>query len=124
MVVAESRYIAEDGCDLIDVEYEPLDPVPSMARADSADAPLVWEELGDNCAYEDHWEYGDVEGAFASAFRVVRETFSQHRYANVPMEGRGRGGALRAGQRAADVSRRPPRAPLPAPPAVPSARPA
>ncbi|HEY2302473.1 MAG TPA: xanthine dehydrogenase family protein molybdopterin-binding subunit [Acidimicrobiales bacterium] len=89
MVVAESRYLAEDGCDLIDVEYEPLDPVPSMARADAAGAPLVWEQLGDNCAYEDHWEYGDVDGAFASAFRVVRETFSQHRYANVPMEGRG-----------------------------------
>ncbi len=89
IVVAENRSIAEDACDLIEVEYDPLDPVPNMARAGAGDAPLVWEELGDNCAYEDQSEYGDVEAAFKSAHRVVRETFTQHRYANVPMETRG-----------------------------------
>ena len=39
IVVAESRYLAEDGCDLIDVEYDPLDPVPNMARAGAERRP-------------------------------------------------------------------------------------
>jgi len=89
LVVADSRSLAEDGCDLIDVDYDPLDPVPNMRRADEAGAPRVWEDLDDNCAYDDRSEYGDVDGAFKSAHLIVRETFRQHRYANVPMETRG-----------------------------------
>ena len=50
---------------------------------------LLYEELGDNIAYSDRWDYGDVDGAFAAADRVVRETFRQHRHANVPMETHG-----------------------------------
>ena len=37
----------------------------------------------------DHRDYGDVDGAFAGADRVVRERFVQHRYSNQPMETRG-----------------------------------
>src|SRR5579872_4160878 len=41
MVVADSRYIAEDAIDLIQVDYDPLPPVPSMDVAlDPASAPL------------------------------------------------------------------------------------
>jgi carbon-monoxide dehydrogenase large subunit len=89
IVVAESRPVAEDACELISVDYEPLDPVPDMEHAQRADAPLLYEELGDNVAYAGSWEYGDVASAFAAAHRVVRQRFRQHRYANVPMETRG-----------------------------------
>ena len=33
IVVAESRYLAEDGCDLVEVEYEPLPAVSTIAQA-------------------------------------------------------------------------------------------
>ncbi len=89
IVVAESRYVAEDAVDLIQVDYDPLPPVPDMEVAlDPASAPL-YEEVGDNIAYHDTFTYGDVDAAFSSADRVITETFRQHRYINVPMETRG-----------------------------------
>src|SRR3954470_22079735 len=89
VVVAESRYIAEDGCDLIDVEFETLGPVPNAAVALAEGAPLLYEELGENIGLSEQWDYGDIDAAFAEADRVITETFVQHRYANVPMETRG-----------------------------------
>jgi aerobic carbon-monoxide dehydrogenase large subunit len=99
LVVAASRSVAEDGADLVVVEYDPLPPVPDATRALRDGAPLLYEELGDNIAYSDRWDYGDVDAAFAAADRVVRETFRQHRHANAPMETHGgladyRGGEL------------------------------
>ena len=89
IVVAESRYVAEDAVDLIQVDYDPLPPVPNMEVAlDPASAPL-YEEVGDNIVYHDTFTYGDVDAAFSSADRVINETFRQHRYINVPMETRG-----------------------------------
>ncbi|HEV2474573.1 MAG TPA: hypothetical protein VGS41_17990, partial [Chthonomonadales bacterium] len=53
LVVAESRYLAEDALDLIQVDYDPLPPVPNMEVAlDPASAP-VFEEAGDNISYHD-----------------------------------------------------------------------
>jgi carbon-monoxide dehydrogenase large subunit len=89
IVVAESRYRAEDAVDLVEVGYDPLEPVPDAASALRAGAPRLYDELADNVAYSDRWDYGDVDAAFAAADRVVRETFRQHRHANVPMETRG-----------------------------------
>src|SRR5437763_7718918 len=66
-VIAESRYIAEDACDLIEVEYEPLPVVLDPFEAQKPDAPLVHEKLGTNIAYERTFSFGDVEGAFSSA---------------------------------------------------------
>ncbi len=89
LVVAESRYLAEDALDLIQVNYDPLPPVPNMEVAlDPASAP-VFEEAGDNIVYHDTISYGDVDEAFSSADRVITQTFQQHRYINVPMETRG-----------------------------------
>ncbi len=89
VVVAVNRYIAEDALDLIQVDYEPLPPVPNIEVAlDPASAPL-YESVGANIAYHDTFRNGDVDGAFGSADRVIRESFRQHRYINVPMETRG-----------------------------------
>ncbi len=98
VVVAATRALAEDGVDLVGVEYDQLAPVPDATRALQSDAPLLYEELGDNIAYSDRWDYGDVDGAFAAADRVVRETFRQHRHANVPMETHGGLATYRAGE--------------------------
>ncbi len=89
VVVAESRYVAEDALELVAVEYEPL-PVVTDARAALApDAALLYPEWGDNVAASFSHAIGDVEGAFRRARVVVRETLRVHRYAGMPMECRG-----------------------------------
>jgi aerobic carbon-monoxide dehydrogenase large subunit len=89
IVIGESRYLAEDGAELVEVEYEPLQPVANIAHALDPSLPPLFEELGDNIAFDLPQSWGDVDGAFAQADRVITQTFHQHRYANVPMEGRG-----------------------------------
>src|SRR5581483_1948202 len=46
LVVAESRYAAEDGCDAIAVDYTPLPAVSTMQQALAPGCPLLFEELG------------------------------------------------------------------------------
>jgi len=89
IIVAEDRYIAEDARQLIDVEYEPLDPVATMEQSLDPSRDLIWEGAGSNVLYRGSETYGDVEGVFARADRVITETFRQHRHAPTPMETRG-----------------------------------
>jgi carbon-monoxide dehydrogenase large subunit len=90
IVVAESRYIAEDAAELIEVDYEPLAPVVSFADAQSADKPALFDDIGDNVLYRVESSHGaDIAQAFAAADVTVAETFTQSRQANVPMETRG-----------------------------------
>lgn len=90
MVVAESRYAAEDGCELVDVDYEPLEAVTGYDTALAPEAPVIFEELGDNIMQTNPpVTLGDVDRAFAEADHVVRATLRQHRVANVPLETRG-----------------------------------
>ena len=89
VVVAESRYLAEDGCDLVEVDYEPLPAVSTIAQALDPSGPPIFDDLGDNVAFDFPQTFGDVDGVFAQADRVIKHTFHQHRYAHVPMEGRG-----------------------------------
>ncbi len=89
IVVAESRYLAEDGCDLIEVEYDDLPAVPNAEVAIDPDSAPVFDELGGNVLLENPPRvYGDLERAFRRADRIVRAHLSQHRHQNVPMEGR------------------------------------
>jgi aerobic carbon-monoxide dehydrogenase large subunit len=89
LVVAESRYLAEDGADLVDMDIDPLPPVLDPAAA-AGGSPLVHPELGTNLADElPPTPRPDVDAVFASAAHVITETFGQHRYLPVPMETRG-----------------------------------
>jgi len=96
LVVAESRYLAEDGAELVDVDIDPLPPVLDPAAAagkgdgEAGRVPLVHPELGTNVADElPAAPRPDVDAVFASAAHVITETFGQHRYLPVPMETRG-----------------------------------
>jgi aerobic carbon-monoxide dehydrogenase large subunit len=89
LVLAESRYAAEDGLELINVAYEPLTPVASIAQALGATSELVWEKAGGNVLYDFTDTFGDVDATFAAADRVITERFSCHRQSNQPMETRG-----------------------------------
>ena len=86
MVAAETRPKAEDALDLIEIEYERLPAVTSAADAASPSAALLYEELESNVAWQGHVSYGDVDQAFQSADRVVRENLKIHRYSSTPLE--------------------------------------
>jgi aerobic carbon-monoxide dehydrogenase large subunit len=87
LVVAESRYIAEDAIELVDVDYEPLPAIADFTKAEFS-AVLVHEAYRDNVA-------GGMGGAppdeetFATAAHVVEANVYQQIYAPVPIETRG-----------------------------------
>lgn len=90
MVLAGSRYAAEDGAELVEVEIEPSRPVVRMEDALAAEGPLVHPHRSTNIAGEiNQPEDPDLDTIFASADHVVTETFDQHRYTCVPLETRG-----------------------------------
>ncbi len=74
-VIATDRYIAQDAADLIQVEYEDLEPIVNPQRSLEEDAPIIRDDKEDqssNLVYE--WESGDkeaTEAAFAKAHKVV-----------------------------------------------------
>ena len=89
LVVATSRYVAEDAAELVDVDYEPLPAVVDYTTAEQADS-LVHESHGSNVIGEiAGLPASALEETFADAAHVVSETIYQQAYAAVPMEGRG-----------------------------------
>lgn len=89
LVVAESRYIAEDALELIVEDIDMLDPIVSYEDALDPSRPAVFDELGDNINMTTELALGDIDDAFAKADRVVRATLQVHRHQPVPMECRG-----------------------------------
>ena len=88
VVVAESRYLAEDAIDLIEVDYEPLPAVASVSDA-LTDAVVVHPANGTNLAGSAEINVGDVDAAFREADYVRREEFHTNRHTANPMETRG-----------------------------------
>ncbi|WP_116996901.1 xanthine dehydrogenase family protein molybdopterin-binding subunit [Desertimonas flava] len=90
MVVAESRYVAEDACELVEVEIDPIDAVVGVDAALAAGARPVHPDRADNVAGQiPAAPDPELDRIFEDAERVVTETFHQHRYLCVPMECRG-----------------------------------
>ncbi|WP_433795077.1 aerobic carbon-monoxide dehydrogenase large subunit [Actinoplanes sp. CA-252034] len=89
-VVAEDRYQARDALELIDVEYDVLEPVVDVRKALSPDAPVIRTDLEgktDNHVFD--WETGDEEETarvFASADVIVKEDIVYPRVHPAPME--------------------------------------
>jgi aerobic carbon-monoxide dehydrogenase large subunit len=86
VVVATSRYIAEDAVDLIEVDYEPLPAISSTAAALAPGAPLAHEGARDNIAVHVVQRAGDPDAAFASAPHVLSETIKVVRGGGHSME--------------------------------------
>lgn len=89
VVVATSRYIAEDASELIDVEYEPLPVVVDAEAALEPDAPLVDNAYDDNNIAHVVMAAGNVVDAFAAADHVFKKRFHHNRYSGAPLECRG-----------------------------------
>ena len=87
-VLAESRYIAEDACDLVEVEYEPLPVVTDMEEAihSKGDAVLHPERGDTNVALARAYQFGPVDEDFAKADLVIEKKFRWPRSGGQPIE--------------------------------------
>lgn len=91
LVVADSRYLAEDAVDLVEVDYDPLPAVADFRKAvggAEAGVAVVHEAYPDNVAGGMGGMPPDEE-LFATAPHVVEEHIYQQMYVPVPMETRG-----------------------------------
>jgi 2-furoyl-CoA dehydrogenase large subunit len=86
LVVADSRYLAEDAAELVQIEYEPLPAVIDPLVAVGKDAPLLHPEAGSNQVSSRDFVYGDPDGAFAEADRQIGLTVEWPRSSFTPME--------------------------------------
>ncbi len=79
MVLAESRYIAEDALADIQVDYEPLQAVVDMEKALQPGGSLVHADVGSNVAAHVVQTKGDYESASkAAALRIKRRFLYEH----------------------------------------------
>jgi len=85
-VVAESPSIADDAAELVQVEYESLEPVTDAEQA-LQNGSILHEEAGTNKVWNGVFEYGDVEKAFQEAAHVVNiDRLHFHRFSSTPLE--------------------------------------
>jgi carbon-monoxide dehydrogenase large subunit len=88
VVIAEDRYVAEDGADLVHADIEALDAVVGMDDALYGEV-FVHAHRGTNVAAHYEASRGDADAAFAQAEYVRKESFYCHRHSSVPLETRG-----------------------------------
>lgn len=89
LVVAVDRYVAEDAVELVEVEYEPLEPVLDYVTADSS-PHLVHAGFAGNSAGEMAGRpASDLDPIFEAAAHTVQQQIFQQAYLPVPMETRG-----------------------------------
>ncbi len=89
VVVAESRYVAEDAAEDVIVDLEPLDAVVDVRAALADGAPLIHEDLGSNLAAHAVQTKGDYDAARAAADVLLARDFSYDRGVSGAMENRG-----------------------------------
>ncbi len=89
LVVAASRYVAEDALAEIEVDYEPLAAAVEVEKALSDGAPRVHDDLESNVAAHVIQEKGDWEKARAAAHRVIGRRLVYDRGTAAAMENRG-----------------------------------
>ena len=89
VVVAESRYLAEDALDDIFVDYEPLDAVVDLEGALKSGSPLVHDDLGHNINARGTQTKGDWAQAEDAADLVIRRRFHYDRGTAAAIENRG-----------------------------------
>jgi len=89
VVIAESRYIAEDACDYIYPDYEPLEAVIDLEKALQPGATLVHEDLPSNEAAHVVQERGNYAEAAKKADVIIKKKIYVDRVAAAALENRG-----------------------------------
>jgi len=89
-VVAETRELARDASELVEIEYEPITPITDARQALATDAPSIHEDAGGNLMWEGTYEWGDLDAAFAEADKIVKiDELHFHRFNSTPLETNG-----------------------------------
>jgi 2-furoyl-CoA dehydrogenase large subunit len=86
LVVADSRYVAEDAAELVEVDYEPVQAVIDPLAACAKSAPLLHPACKTNEISVRKFAYGDTAAAFAAADRTIALTVDYPRLSFTPME--------------------------------------
>jgi carbon-monoxide dehydrogenase large subunit len=89
LVVAESRYVAEDALGDIVVDYAALPVAADLEKAAAEDAPHVHDGVAGNVAAHVHQSKGDYTAALSKAATVIRRRFTYEHGMAHPMETRG-----------------------------------
>jgi aerobic carbon-monoxide dehydrogenase large subunit len=89
LVIATSRYIAEDAAADVTVEWDPLPVAGDLEPAAAPGAPRVHEDLPDNVAARVRQSKGDYAAAAKRAHRTVKRRFAYDHGCAQPMETRG-----------------------------------
>lgn len=89
IIVAESRYIAEDAAELVVVDYDDLGAITDPERAAQDDSALVHDSLGTNVQASYEVSVGDVAAAQDGAYRTLTRRIRVPRLAANPLETRG-----------------------------------
>jgi carbon-monoxide dehydrogenase large subunit len=93
MVVAASRYVAEDAVNAIEVTYAPLPVVADCREALVPGAPMARSSAGSNVLERYRLAFGETGAAFVAGAdgetRIVSDTLFVHRGAAHPIETRG-----------------------------------
>jgi carbon-monoxide dehydrogenase large subunit len=103
VVVASNRYIAADGADLVEVEYEPAQAVTDVEKALADGAPAVHPEWPDNKAFTFSQTGGEPDKAFAEADVVLKQRIISQRLVPNPLETRGVVAEWRQAERALTI---------------------
>jgi carbon-monoxide dehydrogenase large subunit len=89
VVIARSRYVAEDAAARVAVEYDVLPAANDCRAALQAGAPPAHRARASNLLLEFRQSYGDIVGAFARAPHRLNISLKQHRGGAHSIEGRG-----------------------------------
>lgn len=88
MAIAETRYLAEDALDHIQVGYRELPPVTEVGEHDENTVAL-FDEIPDNVVFRDSMDFGDSSAAFGRAAHIVTKTVRLAKQTACPLETRG-----------------------------------
>ena len=89
VIVAESRYAAEDAAQLVGLDLDPLPPVVDPEAALRPGAPIVHDKFHTNLIGAFTIGKGDIDTALARSPHKLKRRLHHHRYAAAPMECRG-----------------------------------
>ena len=88
MIVADSRYVAEDAIRDVVVEIDPIDAVVDLEKGLAPDAPLIHEHLTSNLAAHVVQRKGNYASAKAKADIIVKRRFHYDRGVSAAIENR------------------------------------
>jgi len=103
IIVAESRYLAEDAIDLVDAQYEALPAVIDPVRAMDDTSALLHDGFPNNIASDRSFKYGDPDRIFAEAKRTIAISVRYPRNSCTPIETYGVIAEYDPGEQAFDV---------------------